>query len=226
MSKKVNQSGDDSTVNVAEVYSKTEKYVDDNRNTLLIIAGILVVLFAGYFAVTRLYLQPRSEEAMNLMWKAEYWFEIDSLDKALVGNESYYGFEYIADEYGNTKAGDLASYYAGVIYLKSGDYQMALNYLKNADLEDAIVGAMAKGGMGDAFVQLGNYDKAISSYKDAINHSKNSLTTPMYLKKQGLVYEDQGKFKEALANYKRIKDDFPTSTEARSIDSYIARVGG
>ncbi|NEN23888.1 tetratricopeptide repeat protein [Cryomorpha ignava] len=226
MSKKVNKPGDDSAVNVAEVYSKTEKYVDDNRNTLLIIAGILVVLFAGYFAVTRLYLQPRSEEAMNLMWKAEYWFEIDSLDKALVGNESYYGFEFIADEYSNTKAGDLASYYSGVIYLRNSDYQMALNYLKNADLEDEIVGAMAKGGMGDAYVQLGDYDKAISSYSDAISHSKNLLTAPMYLKKQGLVYEDQGKFKEALTNYKRIKDDFPTSNEARSIDSYIARVGG
>ncbi len=226
MSKKVNKPGDDSAVNVAEVYSKTEKYVDDNRNTLLIIAGILVVLFAGYFAVTRLYLQPRSEEAMNLMWKAEYWFEIDSLDKALVGNESYYGFEFIADEYSNTKAGDLASYYSGVIYLRNSDYQMALNYLKNADLEDEIVGAMAKGGMGDAYVQLGDYDEAISSYSDAISHSKNLLTAPMYLKKQGLVYEDQGKFKEALTNYKRIKDDFPTSNEARSIDSYIARVGG
>lgn len=226
MSKKVNKSDDAPAVNVAEVYSKTEKYVDDNRNTLLVIAGILVVLFAGYFAVTRLYLQPRSEEAMNLMWKAEYWFEIDSLEKALTGNESYYGFEYIADEYSNTKAGDLASYYAGVIYLKSGDYQTALHHLGNADIDDAIVGAMAKGSKGDAFVQLGNYDKAISAYNDAIKHSKNSLTTPMYLKKQGLVYEDQGKFKEALDNYKRIKDDFPTSNEARSIDSYIARVGG
>lgn len=226
MSKKVNNPVDESKVNVAEVYSKTEKYVDDNRNTLLIIAAILVVLFAGYFAVTRLYLQPRSEEAMNLMWKAEYWFEIDSLDRALFGNESYYGFEYIADEYSNTNAGDLASYYAGIIYLKKGDYQMALNHLKNADLKDAIVGAMAKGSMADAYVQLGNYNQAISLYSDAIKHSKNTLTTPMYLKKQGLVYEDQGKFKEALANYKRIKDDFPTSTEARSIDSYIARVGG
>lgn len=226
MSKKVNQPSSDSNVNVAEVYSKTEKYVDDNRNTLLIIAGILVVLFVGYFAFTRLYQQPRNQEGMELLWKAEYWFEIDSLNKALIGNESYYGFEYIADEYSGTQAGELAAYYTGVIYLKNGDYQRAISYLKDADLDDAIVGAMAKGSLGDAYVELGNFDKAISSYNDAINHSKNSLTTPLYLKKQGLVYEDQGKFKEALKNYERIKKDFKTSTEARSIDSYIARVGG
>src|SRR5690554_196566 len=218
--------GDEPVVNVTEVYSKTEKYVDENRNTLLIIAGILVVLFVGYFAFTRLYLHPKNEEGMNLLWKAEYWFEIDSLDKALGGDESYYGFEYIANEYSSTKAGSLASYYAGVIYLKYGEPQMALHYLDNANLKDVIIGAMAKGSKGDAFVELGNFDKAVSSYNDAINHSKNNLTTPMYLKKQGLVYEEQGKFPQALANYKRIKDDFPQSTEARSIDSYIARVGG
>ncbi len=226
MSKKVNKPSDDSNVNVAEVYSKTEKYVDDNRNTLLIIAGILVVLFVGYFAFTRLYQQPRNQEGMELLWKAEYWLEIDSLDKALTGNESYYGFEYIANEYSSTEAGELAAYYSGVIYLKKGEYQLAINYLEDADLDDAIVGAMAKGSIGDAYVELGNFEKAISSYSDAIDHSKNTLTTPTYLMKQGLVYEDQGDFKAALKNYERIKKDFKTSTEARSIDSYIARVGG
>jgi len=225
MSKQQKQ-GAEPVVNVTEVYSKTEKYVDENRNTLLIIAGILVVLFVGYFAFTRLYLHPKNEEGMELLWKAEYWFEIDSLDKALIGNESYYGFEYIADEYSNTKAGSLASYYAGVIYLQLGEPQLALQYLDNANIKDAIIGAMAKGSKGDAFVELGNFDRAISSYNDAISHSNNNLTTPKYLKKQGLVYEEKRDFEKALANYQRIKDDFPNSTEGRSIDSYIARVGG
>lgn len=223
---KVHKKSEDSGAKVTEVYSKTEKYVDDNRNTLLIIAGLLVVLFAGYFAVTRLYLEPRNEEGMDLLWKAEYWFEIDSLDKALVGNESYYGFQYIADEYSSTDAGSLASYYAGTIYLKKGEYQRAIEYLKNADLDDKIIGAMAKGSIGDAFVEIGDYDKALSYYSDAISHSDNNLTAPMYLKKAGLVYEDQGKYAEALENYERIKEDYPKSNEARSIDSYIARVGG
>lgn len=225
MSKTIKK-GDESKVNVAEAYSKTEKYVDENRNTLFIIAGILVVLFAGYFAVTRLYLEPRNKEGMDLLWKAEYWLQIDSLDKALTGNESNYGFEYVADEYSNTKAGNLASYYAGIIYLKKGDFQAAVENLQNADLDDEIVGSMAEGSLGDAYVELGNFDKALSYYNDAVSHSKNMLTTPMYLKKAGLIYEDQKKYDAALKNYERIKKDFPKSNEARSIDSYIARVGG
>lgn len=220
------KTGDEPIVDVQEAFSKTEHYVEENKNTLLIVAGILVVLFAGYFGVTRLYLEPLNEEGMDLIWKAEYWFEIDSLDKALVGDEAYYGFEYVADEYSSTEAGALAAYYAGQIYMKKGDFETAIAYLKNADLDDAIVGAVAKGTIGDAYVELGDYGQALSYYDKAISHSENMLTTPIYLKKAGLVYEDQGDFSKALSSYQRIKDDFPRSTEARVIDSYIARVGG
>ncbi len=223
---KSNNPKEDSKVDVQNVYSKTEQYVDDNRNTLLIIAGILVVLFVGYFAVTRLYLEPRNEEGMNLLWKAEYWFEIDSLDRALAGNESYYGFEYVADEYSATEAGDLAAYYSGIIYMKKGDFPRAIEYLKDADLDDELAGAVAKGTIGDAMVELGNLDKALSFYDDAISHSKNMLTAPIYLKKAGLVHEEREEFEKALEKYTTIKEEYPNSSEARVIDAYIARVGG
>jgi tetratricopeptide (TPR) repeat protein len=217
---------EETIVDVQQVYSKTERYVDENRNTILIIAGILVVLFAGYFAFTRLYLMPKNQEGMNLLWKAEYWFEIDSLDKALVGNESYYGFEYIADEYGSTQAGELAAYYSGIIYMQKGDYPMAIEYLKEAELEDELTAAIAKGTIGDAYVELGNFDEALDYYSQAIEHSDNLLSAPVYLKKAALVYEDLGEYDKALRNYQRIKNDYPESTEARTIDAYIARVGG
>lgn len=223
---KKNNTGDEPIVDVQQAYSKTEHYVEENKNTLLIIAGILVVLFAGYFAVTKLYLAPKNQEGMDLIWKAEYWFEIDSLDKALVGDESYYGFEYVADEYSSTEAGDLSAYYAGQIYMKKGDYQTAIAYLKNADLDDALVGSVALGTIGDAYLELGNYDEALSYFDSAISHSDNLLTAPIYLKKAGLVHEDQGNFDKALKYYTRIKKDYPRSTEARVIDGYIARVGG
>ncbi len=225
MSKKTKKA-DGSIVDVQQVYSKTEQIVDDNKNIILIIAGILVVLFAGYFAVTRLYLEPKNQEGMDLIWKAEYWFEIDSLDKALYGDESYYGFEYIASEYSSTDAGMLAAYYAGIINLQQGEFERAIAYLKAADLDDNIAGAVAKGSIGDAYVELGNYSEALSYFEKAASHSDNSLTAPIYLMKAALIYEDQAKFDEALANYKKIKTDYPTSNEAKNVDSYIARVGG
>lgn len=225
MAKKKNQS-EETIVDVQEVYSKTERYVDENRNTILIVAGLLIALFVGYFAFTRLYLMPKNEEGMNLLWKAEYWYEIDSLDKALVGNESYYGFEFIADEYSGTQAGELSSYYTGIIHMKQGNYGLAIEFLKDADLDDELTSAVAKGAIGDCYLELGNYGDALSYFNDAISASDNLLTAPIYLKKAGLVHIENGDFDKALANFERIKEDYPSSSEARSIDSYIARVGG
>jgi tetratricopeptide (TPR) repeat protein len=225
MAKKKNQS-EETIVDVQEVYSKTERYVDENRNTIIIVAALLVALFAGYFAFTRLYLMPKNEEGMNLLWKAEYWYEIDSLDKALVGNESYYGFEYLADEYDGTQAGELASYYTGIIYMKQGDFGLAIEFLKDADLDDDLTSAVAKGAIGDCYVELGNIGDALSYYEDAIETSSNLLTTPIYLKKAALVQIEKGDFKDALAKFERIKEDYPSSNEARTVDSYIAKYGG
>ncbi len=225
MAKKKNQS-DETIVDVQEVYSKTERYVDENRNTIIIVATLLVALFAGYFALHDSDLMPKNEGGMNLLWKAEYWYEIDSLDKALVGNESYYGFEYIADEYDGTQAGELASYYTGIIYMKQGDFGLAIEYLKDADLDDDLTAAVAKGAIGDCYVELGNLSDALGHYEDAIETSSNLLTTPIYLKKAALVQIEKGDFKDALAKFERIKEDFPSSSEARTIDSYIAKYGG
>jgi len=223
---KKNNKGEETIVDVQKAYRNTEQYVEDNSKVILIIGAIIVVLFAGYFAVTRLYLFPKSEEGMELLWKAEYWFEIDSLEKALVGDASYYGFEYIADEYSSTQAGELASYYAGIIYFELGDYQRAISYLKKTSFDDELLGAVAEGAIGDAYIELGNIGEGLKHFERAAKHSSNPLTAPVYLKKAALVHEDNGDFDKALANYKKIKDKFPGSAEARNIDSYIARVGG
>ncbi len=223
---KKKKDGEETIVDVQSAYSKTEQYVEDNSKVILIIGAILVVLFAGYFAVTRLYLQPKNEEGMELLWKAEYWFEIDSLEKALYGDESYYGFEYIAEEYGNTQAGELASYYTGIIYMEAGDFDRAIYYLERADLSDQMLGAVSRGAIGDCYVELGNMSKALKYYERAVSHSDNPLTAPLYLKKAALVHEDLGQADKALKNYRKIKEKFGESKEAKNIESYIARVGG
>lgn len=223
---KKKKADEETIVDVQSAYSKTEQYVEDNSKVIFIIGAIIVVLFAGYFAVTRLYLEPKNEEGMELLWKAEYWFEIDSLEKALNGNEAYYGFEYIADEYSSTQAGELAAYYSGVIYMEAGDYERAIYYLDKADLPDEMLGAVSRGAIGDCYVELGDFSKALSYYEEAINHSENPLTAPVYLKKAALLHEDQTEFDEALENYREIKEKYPKSNEAKNIESYIARVGG
>ena len=68
-----------------------------------------------------------------------------------------------------------------------------------------------------------DYKKEVTFYKKAADKNKNSFRSPMFLKKLGLVYEEQKEFKSASDVYNKIKTDFPESSEAASIDEYIAR---
>jgi tetratricopeptide (TPR) repeat protein len=77
--------------------------------------------------------------------------------------------------------------------------------------------------LGDAYSELKEYNKAITFYKKAAEKNKNTFTSPLFLKKLGLVYEEQKEFESAVETYKKIKTDFPESVEAASVDAYIAR---
>ena len=84
--------------------------------------------------------------------------------------------------------------------------------------------AEALGGTGDAYVQLKDYDKAATFFKKAADKASNKFLSPFYLKKLGLVYEEQKDYKSADETYKKIKSDYSESNEAQSMDAYIARV--
>jgi len=77
---------------------------------------------------------------------------------------------------------------------------------------------------GDVYSELKDYKKAAGFYKEAADKSSNSYTTPLFLKKLGLVYEAQNEYKQAEETYKKIKSDFPESQEAAMIDGPIGRV--
>jgi hypothetical protein len=57
------------------------------------------------------------------MFQAVRYFESDSLNLALNGDGNNLGFLQIVEDYSGTKAGNLANYYAGVIYLKQGNFR-------------------------------------------------------------------------------------------------------
>ncbi len=142
-------------VDVQEVYSKTETFIDDNKKTLSGIVVALIVVIGGYFAYNSLVLAPMEEEAQKAMFMAEKYFGLDSMNLAIDGNQEFAGFIEIADEYSGTKAGNLANYYLGMAFLKVGEYQSAIDALNQFDGDDEILGSLAIGAKGDALLELG-----------------------------------------------------------------------
>jgi len=206
---------------VEEALSKSERFIEKNQKILTIVIGSAIVIVLGIFAFQKLYIAPREKAAQGQMFVAQKYFEEDSLNKALNGDANYPGFLDIIDDYSMTKSANLAKYYAGIIYLKQGKYEDAITYLNKFDSGDEFVGPMATGGIGDAYMELGQKDKAVEYYLKASKQQENDLTTPLYLMRAAFVYEEQGKFDKAVELYEKIQKEHVKSTEARDIDKYI-----
>jgi len=211
-------------VAVEQALSRSEQFIERNQKIIIWVVGIIVLLVAGYILATRFVLAPREKEASAEMFMAELHFERDSLQLALNGDGVYPGFLDIISEYRFTSAANLSNYYAGIIYMRLGEYELALEHLKRFNGRDKLVGAMALGAIGDAYIELGQLDRGLRFYRRAYSHEPNDLTTPLFLFKAGLTKEVMGEPAEALKYYERIKEEFPNTAEGRNIDRYIGRV--
>lgn len=210
--------------------SKTERYFTENKKSLTIIFGAIVLVLAGYFGYRIFYKAPRELKAGEMSWKAQHLFNVkvsgnepDSFKLAKEGVEGFYGFEYIVNEFDGTMAGELAQYSLGIILLNEGKYEEAIEHFEGVDVEDIMISTMAIGLAGDAYSELSNYDEAINKYNEAIENNDNEFTTPLYLKKAGILYEEKGDYSSALDCYERIRDEYEMSAQGGDIDKYIAR---
>jgi tetratricopeptide (TPR) repeat protein len=211
---------------VEEALSKTEKFIEANQKIILIVVAALIVVILGFFGLRKYYIEPKEKEAQGQMFMAEMYFENDSLNKALNGDGQYPGFLEIIDQYGLTKASNLAKYYAGICYLKMGDFEEAIRYLKKFNGQDELAGPMATGAIGDAYMELGDINEAISYYTKAAEQSTNEFTAPLFLMKAAASCELQGDYRKALKLYRQVKEKYSRSYDAREIDKYISYAEG
>lgn len=210
-------------VDVEEVYSKTEDFINQNQNLILGVVGAIVAVVVGFYAYNRVYLEPLEEEASGQMFMAEQYFQKDSFDLALNGDGNYLGFLDVADEYGNTASGNLAHYYAGICYLHAGQYEDAIDELESYDAAGEMLGPVALGAIGDAHMELGETDEALNYFEKAADANDNDFTAPIFLQKAGFAAEKAGKFDKAIDYYTQVKEKYPNSNEGRDAAKYIAR---
>lgn len=210
--------------NIENALSKAEHFIETNRKSITIIIAGIVLATGLYMGFTHLYLKPQSEEAMAQMFSAEKFFENEEYDKALNGEGSSLGFLAIIDQYSITPSANLANYYAGICYLRTGEFEKAISYLESYDAKDKIISNIALGAMGDAYAELGKNKEALSYYIKASEYVKNDFTSPIYLMRAGILYEQENQLQKALDIYNQIKKEYPQSTEGVQIDKYISRV--
>ena len=213
-------------VAVEEAFGKTEQFIEKNQKIILISIGIIIVVILGFFGFKRFYLAPREKEAQGQMFMAQKYFEQDSLMKALNGDGQYLGFLSIIDDYGMTKSANLSHYYAGISYLKLGQFDNAITQLKKFSAGDKVISPLAKGALGDAYVETKDVKKGVDYYIEAAEMGKNDFISPYFYMKAAMGYTELADFEGALKIYKKIKEEYPRSNEGRDIERYIAFAEG
>lgn len=209
-------------VDLVEVQEQTQDFLESNQKWILGALLLGVLLVGGFFAYKQLYKQPRETEAMEQMYKAEQQFQRDSFALAMTNpGGGYPGFESLASDYKGTKAGNLAKYYAGICALRTGDYQKSVDYLSSFRAKGNITPAMSNGALGDAYSELGDFDKALSNYEKAAKTAANDFSTPYYLWKAGMLAKKQGNADKAQRYFQQIKSDYPASVQGQEIDRYL-----
>ncbi len=214
--------------------SKLEKFIEKNQKWIFTGLAAVIVLVAGYMWYDQNVKMPHEQEAINNLSKAQAYFDkalnetdekqiAEDFQKALEGADGKYGFLQINEKYAGTKAGNLTNYYIGVIYYKNGDFKKAVEYLSKFKGEDQVIAPLAKGLIGDAFVELEQPKDALQYYDKAIKMSDNEFTAPMYLFKAGKIALELGEKDKAKKYFETIKEKYPKSKEAKNIDIFIVQ---
>ncbi|HKK61705.1 MAG TPA: tetratricopeptide repeat protein [Bacteroidales bacterium] len=197
-------------------YSSRFMYYYENNKATVIGGAIGLVLVAGLIIGYFVYSGQQEQEAQNLLGIAEEQLMQGDYQTALYGNEQDFtlGFEQIANNYPNTNAGNLATYYAAVSDFELGNYESALQRMQNFDVPDGIMGVAPLSLHAIILSELDRYEEAAEKYIDAADWNENPSTTPYNLMEAAIAFNEAGNTDRAITVVDRVLEEYPNSRQA------------
>lgn len=211
-------------LNVDEALSSSETFLLKNQNVILGTVIAVVIIVCAYMGYKHFIAEPNELKASEAIFKGEQYFGAANYEAALNGDSiGFAGFVSLSKEHSGTKAGNLATAYAGLCCAQLGKYEEATKYLSDFDADDQLVSPAIMATMGNCYAQLGQLDKAASTLIKAADRANSMALSPLYLIQAGQILEKQGKNAEAIETYKLIKTKYANSYHALDVDKYIER---
>jgi tetratricopeptide (TPR) repeat protein len=221
--KKLGHDADSSEVLIA----KAKDFWEKNSKVTMIVGAAIIILVGGYFGYKSFVLKPKEIKAADAMFRAEEYYRMDSVNLALNGDGQFPGFLSVISKFGGTDASNLAHFYAGSCYLKSGDDQNAIKHLKKFSSSSKQIQARAYKLLGDAYAGINKNTDALDYYKKAAHHfEKDENNSADYLfMAANFAHKVMNDPKEAIALYKELKEKFPRTQKGFQADMYLVQLG-
>ncbi len=216
MAKKTNQ--EETIVNVDELYSKSEQFVDKNRKQLTLGLGgaaALILIVIGY---SSLVVAPKNTAAEEAAFMAEHYFAKDSADLAMLGDGLNAGLEEILSDHSGTPAAARAAFELGIMHRDAARFDEAVDAFNQAGFSDNVFGPLTDANIGDCLVELGDLEGAEGHFASAASRAASGLAakalSPMCSYKRALVLIELGNEDKARGVLEDLAEDFPNSTYA------------
>ncbi|MEX0661064.1 MAG: tetratricopeptide repeat protein [Balneolaceae bacterium] len=209
-------------------YSSRFMHYYENNKAAVVGIGIAIVAVIGLGIGYFVYSNQQEAEAQELLSQAEQAFMVGDYETALNGDDEAFtiGFAQIADNYGRTTAGNLASYYAAVSEFELGNFESALDYISDFSVPDGIVGITPLTLHATILSELERYSEAAEIYDEAAEWSSNRSTTAQNIFEAAIAYNEAGMNQEALERVERVLEEFPNSsyiTEAQRLHGTLTQ---
>lgn len=209
---------------VVTFYARALDVLEYHRQTVYGVAGGIVALVVLVLA-WNWYQGSQNETALSEMAEAVRLYEAGSWQAALDGDLSFNGLLDIADSYGSTPSGNLATFYAADALFRVGDMDRALEYFEAYDKGSDYIGASAFAGEAAIHELQGDNETAGDLYMRAANVYSSDITSPMYLSNAARAYAAAGNADDAADALEMIRDDYPDSQVARNVEFRLAALG-
>ena len=219
MAKKKNESARTTLEEVNESLSTAAQRIEANKKYIYYALGVIAVIMLlalGYIYGIR---NPNLQKAKEGIAKADMAYLQGDTTTALKE------YEKVFDAYSN-KPAERAAFNAAIILYQQGKNKEAAAYLEKYDGEGNMVAPASKSLLGDCYVNMKQYDKAIAAYDKAIQLSgDNEFYTPTFMIKKATVLHAQKKYADEAAIYQVIKDKYYEYTQAYqfNVDKYLER---
>ncbi|GMQ80916.1 MAG: tetratricopeptide repeat protein [Rhodothermia bacterium] len=198
--------------------------IETNRTVVYGGFALIVIVLAGIFGFS--YVQSsRNTEALEQMTEAVSRYESGDYATAIDGDMLFPGLVEVAEKFGNTKAGNLARFYAADALFRTGDLERSLTFFQAFNKDGDFLGASAYAGEAAINETNGNFDKAGDLYLRAATIYESDVTSPGYLLRAARSYEAAGDVPSARQVYEQLGKDYPVSREGQNVEFYLARIG-